>query len=141
MQVKKKKEPLSEIFTQKENTIGVEDPKDRDTPAYKILFAYFVKQMKLFPDPEEIVVGCLFQNINSDLLLANLILNYSDGMVDTPRQPIEDLFQLTDEAIDTEGSPEKAFNALVPKLDPEYEKKIAGNTNKISPIGPRSACP
>ena len=118
------KEPLSEICTQKENTNGVKDPKDRDTPSYKILFAYFVKQMKVFPDPENIVVGCLFQKINSDLLLANLILNYSDGMVDTPRQPIEHLFQLTDEAIDREGSSEKAFNALVPKLDPEYEKKL-----------------
>ena len=119
---KEEKEPLSEICTQNKNKNGVEDPKDRDTPAYKILFAYFAMESEVFPDPENIVVGCLFQKINADLLLSNLILNYSD----TPRQSIDidHLFQLTDEAIDKEGSPEKAFDALAPKLDPEYEKKL-----------------
>jgi len=114
---KEEKEPLSEICTQNKNTNGVEDPKDRDTPAYKILFAYFAMESEVFPDPENIVMGCLFQKINPDLLLSNLILNNQGDM-------IEHLFHLTDEAIDKEGSPEKAFDALAPKLDPEYEKKL-----------------
>ena len=114
---KEEKEPLSEIFTQKENINGVEDPKDRDTPAYKILFAFFAMQMKVFPEPENKIVGCLFQNINSDLLLTNLILNNQGDM-------IEHLFQLTDQAIDSEGSPKKALDLLAPNLDPEYEEKL-----------------
>lgn len=112
---KEEKEPSSEIFKNGNNTNGVGDP--RETPEYKILFAYFAKQMKVFPDPENIIVGCLFQNINADLLLTNLIFNNQGAM-------IEHLFKLTDQALEKEGSPEKALDVLAPNLEPEYEKKL-----------------
>jgi len=112
---KEENEPLSAILKNANNTNGVEDL--RETPEYKILFAFFAMQMKVFPEPENKIVGCLFQNINSDLLLTNLILNNQGDM-------IEHLFQLTDQAIDSEGSPEKALDLLAPNLDPEYEKKL-----------------
>lgn len=105
----------SENLQNAENKNSIEDT--RSSPAYKILFAYFVKQMKVFPDPEEVVLGCLFQKINADLLLSNLILINRGNT-------IEQLFELTDQEIDKEGSPEKAFDALAPKLDPEYEEKL-----------------